>query len=205
MGENKLSFINKVKNELKQYFKTSKKYLIVAFIVAVIIVILGYVFAADLSVFFDSAAQMGGESETVFSIFTNNFAIALGMIFGGALLSIPSLFFFGSSSFLFVGYCMMLYGPVMFWIIVAPHGIFEISSFVIALAGALMLTHVEVRIIKAALNKEKSVKDELNNSHDLIKAVGMTVIICFILLAIAAFIETYITGYYAIVILSLMS
>ncbi len=76
---------------------------------------------------------------------------------------------------------------------IIPHGIFEIPSSVFALSGALMITSFELKIIKGVLSSKTTVKEEIENSIYLIKDAIISVGIVFLLLIIAAFIETFIT------------
>lgn len=125
-------------------------------------------------------------------LFFYNFSIDFSCIIGGLFLSIPSLII------TFVNACQIgvLFAEVNFVLIlfgVIPHGIFEIPSSVFAFSGALMLTSFELKMLKGILSSKTSVEEELNNSIYLVKDAIISVAIVFVLLTIAAFIETFIT------------
>ena len=125
-------------------------------------------------------------------LFQYNFSIDFGCIIGGLFLSIPSLII------TFINACQIgvLFSEVNFIIIlfgVIPHGIFEIPSSVFAFSGALMLTSFELKIVKGILSSKTTVNEELNNSIYLVKDAIISSGIVFVLLTIAAFIETFIT------------
>jgi uncharacterized membrane protein SpoIIM required for sporulation len=125
-------------------------------------------------------------------LFIYNFSIDFTCILGGLFLSIPSI------SITFINACQIgvLFSEVNFIIIllgVIPHGIFEIPSSVFAFSGALMLTSFELKILKGILSNKTTVKEQFNNSAYLVKDAIISAEIVFVLLLIAAFIETFIT------------
>lgn len=130
--------------------------------------------------------------EGFIDLFFYNFSIDFECIIGGLFLSIPSLII------TFVNACQIgvLFNEVNIIIIllgVLPHGIFEIPSSIFAFSGALMLTSFELNILNGILSSKTTVKEELNNSIYLVKDAIISVGIVFVLLIIAAFIETFIT------------
>lgn len=130
--------------------------------------------------------------EGFIKIFLYNFSIDFGCILGGLVFSIPSLIV----TFVNASQIGVIFSEVNFIIIllgIIPHGIFEIPSSVFALSGALMITSFELKIIKGILSSKTTVKEEIENSIYLIKDAIISVGIVFLLLIIAAFIETFIT------------
>lgn len=126
------------------------------------------------------------------NLFWHNFSIDFGCILGGLLLSIPSLI----TTFINVGQIGALFSQVNFIIIlfgVVPHGIFEFPSSFFALAGAFMLTSFEFKMVNGILNSSTTVKEEINKSIYLVKDAIISAEIVFILLVIAAFLETFVT------------
>lgn len=134
------------------------------------------------------------------NLFIHNFSIDFSVIICGIFLSIPSLFitFVNSvlvgSIFSTVEILVVLFG-------VLPHGIFEIPSSVISLAGAFMLTKIELNLFTAAMSKEKSVSDVSDECKYLFKDVIFSIILVFTFLFLAALIETFITPMLLMVIL----
>lgn len=130
--------------------------------------------------------------EGFINLFLYNFSIDFGCILGGLVFSIPSLII----TFVNASQIGVIFSEVNFIIIllgIIPHGIFEIPSSVFALSGALMITSFELKIIKGVLSSKTTVKEEIENSIYLIKDAIISVGIVFLLLIIAAFIETFIT------------
>ncbi len=126
------------------------------------------------------------------NLFLYNFSIDFGCILGGLLLSIPSMII----TFINAGQIGALFSQVDFIIIlfgVLPHGIFEIPSSLFALAGALMLTSFELKMIKGILGGKTSAIEEIDRSIYLVKDAVISVEIVFALLVTAAFIETFVT------------
>lgn len=126
------------------------------------------------------------------NLFWHNFSIDFGCILEGLLLSIPSLIV----TFLNAGQIGALLSQVDFIIIlfgVAPHGIFEFPSSFFALAGAFMLTLFEFNLVNGILSSSTTVKEEINRSAYLVKDAIISAEIVFVLLIIAAFIETFVT------------
>lgn len=125
-------------------------------------------------------------------LFLYNFSIDFGCILGGLVFSLPSLII----TFVNASQIGVIFSELNFIIIllgIIPHGIFEIPSSVFALSGALMITSFELKIIKGVLSSKTTVKEEIENSIYLIKDSIISVGIVFLLLIIAAFIETFIT------------
>ncbi len=125
-------------------------------------------------------------------LFLYNFSIDFGCILGGLVFSLPSLII----TFVNASQIGVIFSELNFIIIllgIIPHGIFEIPSSVFALSGALMITSFELKIIKGVLSSKTTVKEEIENSIYLIKDAIISVGIVFLLLIIAAFIETFIT------------
>lgn len=130
--------------------------------------------------------------EGFIDLFLYNFSIDFGCIVGGLFLSIPSLIItFVNACQIGVLFCDVDFLLILFGVI--PHGIFEIPSSIFAFSGALMLTSFELKILNGILSSKTSVEEELNNSIYLVKDAIISVGIVFVLLIIAAFIETFIT------------
>ena len=125
-------------------------------------------------------------------LFVHNFSIDISCILGGFLLSIPTLIFTFVNEVMFGA----LFGQTPLVIIlfgVMPHGIFEIPSSLFALAGGLMITRMELKLVKGLLIPETTIRYEFEESIPLVKDALLSAGIVFILLSIAAFIETFIT------------
>jgi len=120
-------------------------------------------------------------------IFINNAVKALGIIFLGILLGLPTLLFIGLNGFILGGLGSALESVNGWRYVIAsfvPHGVIEIP--VILLAAALGLT-VGMESLKWLVRRESRVKLQLSN--------GLKVYVRWILpgLAVAAIIEVLVT------------
>jgi len=120
-------------------------------------------------------------------IFINNAVKALGIIFLGILLGLPTLLFIGLNGFILGGLGSALESVNGWRYVIAsfvPHGVIEIP--VILLAAALGLT-VGMESLKWLVRRESRVKLQLSN--------GLRVYVRWILpgLAVAAIIEVLVT------------
>jgi stage II sporulation protein M len=120
-------------------------------------------------------------------IFINNAIKAVGLIFLGILLGLPSLLFVAVNGFILGGLGSALESVKGWEYVVAsfvPHGVIEIP--VILLATALGLT-VGMESLKWLVRKESTVKLQLSN--------GLKVYVRWILpgLAVAAIVEAFVT------------
>ena len=133
---------------------------------------------------------------TTFSIFTHNLYSVFLTFAGGVvgIITVAILFFNGFIYGSFVGYFAFdqhiggvnsplgILTPWIFVIYTLPHGIFEISGFIIAGAGGLKITSIIYKLI---------VKDTLVSDHYLeLKDALILLAIAVILIFIAAIIET---------------
>jgi len=124
-------------------------------------------------------------------LFIHNFIYDVYVIIGGLLFFIPTL----QLTFINATNMITLFvkgEPLLLLAGVVPHGIFEIPSAFFATAGGLMLFLTEINVIKAIITRN-SVKKAMSDSQTLIKDAMLSIVIVFVLLLIAAFIEAYIT------------
>lgn len=197
---------------IKSYISRNANYFIISIIIFLISALLGFYFNNYfnniLPDHFRMATSIIDEINVDFrDIFIHNIFIDLSVVFNGFLFSIDSIITTVLNGVL-LGYAFSRVNTILFVVGITPHGIFEIPSSIFALAGALMLTHFTINMAKAALSKNNTMKDEYhNNSCYLLEAYIVTFIICFILLAVAAFIEGNITeplGYLGLFMLGIL-
>jgi uncharacterized membrane protein SpoIIM required for sporulation len=74
-----------------------------------------------------------------------------------------------------------------------PHGIFEIPQLILTVVCSMLVTKLEINLIKGVLQKDKTFKGELRNSSTIIKDIILSITIIVVCLIIAAVIEGYIT------------
>jgi stage II sporulation protein M len=135
-----------------------------------------------------SFAPTGGISIVLFLIlFANNAVKALGLIFLGILLGVPSVFFIGLNGFIVGGFASVLESANGWRYVAAslvPHGVIEIP--VILLAAALGLT-LGMESLKWLLRRESRVKSQIADSLKIYLRLFLPG------LAVAAVIEVFVT------------
>lgn len=191
------------------YCRLIKPYFILSLIIFIVSILSGYFFADSLnSIFVDVIKKMvestAVEGITFKGIFFNNVEVNIIMMLWGFLFSIVStgIMIFNS---LLIGYLASVIPLHVFLAYVLPHGILELSALILSLATSFMVTHIVIRCIRGILAKNHTFKAELITSKNLIVAVGVSVILCVVLLFFAGIIETYVTSALADFILSLFS
>lgn len=192
------------KDYLKGYFNRNKKIFLVSIILFIVLGSIGTLTNSDtmglenpknLAESVQSNDDSGSYEDMSFIgflvLFVHNFINDFTCILGGLFFFIPSLHltFINATNiitlFTKVDAILLLFGVI-------PHGIFEIPSSIFAMAGGLMLFLTEINVIKALISRN-SVKEAIDNSNELIKDALISTAIVFVLLLIAAFVETFIT------------
>ncbi|EMA33198.1 stage II sporulation protein M [Halobiforma nitratireducens] len=120
--------------------------------------------------------------------FGNNWMVALTTAVGGLALAVPAIV-----SLLFNGIFIGVYGrlevePMEFLAFVVPHGLFEIPAILIASALGIRLGVVFWRVVRGRTGRV-AFADRLEQAFWVLIGVG-------VLLAIAAFIEGFVSPYY---------
>lgn len=186
------------KEYVKGYFHRNKKIFIVSILIFLILGSIGTILNMDtMNIEHKSVAEAmnSNTNNDAFGdfvrLFVHNFIYDVSVIIGGLLLFIPTL----QLTFINATNMITLFvkgNPLMLLVGVIPHGIFEIPSSIFGTAGGLMLFLTEINVIKAIISRNK-ISDAINESETLIKDAILTIIIVFVLLLIAAFIEAFIT------------
>lgn len=189
------------KTNLKGFFKRNKYYFIIALIIFFVALIAGAIYAYNLvgcetGMLTQAAIEASSHgnlsnslSITWYELFIFNFSSDLIVLVGGFAVSIASIFYVALNGFS-IG-TMFGIDPLFAAVTVIPHGIFEFSSSIFALVGAFIITKFEIDVIRALVSKEKSVKDLVNNSGYVLKDLVLVLIFMFVLLLIAAIVESY--------------
>lgn len=193
--------------ELEGFFKglysRNKKFLIASAVLYLLSVFIGVIIAYFLPATTNSLLATLAKTDrdfvrkngiTTFSIFTHNLQSVLLTFLGGivGIITAGILFFNGFIYGSFFGYfafnqhlggvvSSLIVSPWIFIIYTLPHGIFEISGFIIAGAGGFRLTFT---IYKLIMN-DKPVSDHYSEFKDAI----FLLVIAIILTSIAAIIE----------------
>lgn len=182
----------------KEFFNQNKKLLLIAFII-----VFGSLIVGSLIGYFEAGDSYGQMSQMIefanennipspinntatgtsgLEYFIHNFSIDIMTMLGGFLLSIFSVINVLQSSFIagqFIGQDF-IFGLVA----TLPHGIIEYLATVFALTIAFIITRAEIRLIRT-----RSLEGWKTDLKDII----ILLILDIIFLAIAGFIEAYVT------------
>ena len=187
---------------MKGYFHRNKKIFIVSILLFFIIGSIGTILDAN-TMNIDSKNITGNVSsnndalfkdsnfEGFIVLFIHNFINDFTAVIGGLLFFIPTLIITSINATNMITVFVKL-PPLIILLGIIPHGIFENPSSIFAIAGGIMLFKTEINVIKALIKRE-SVKQAFNDSEALVKDAILTVVIIFVLLLLAALIETFIT------------
>ena len=193
-----------IKNEIKEAFSENKTAIFAAIAILFISLILGYILEPSLHSFLDPVVDdltqkvKSGVIKVTFSdIFLNNIRIVFAMFILGLLFCFSAVIL--SFNGFFVGYYVattdnML--KVLLYII--PHGIFEFSSCILACASGFVLFHFMSKFLMTLMKQENnSISDKINNSFDesfdKLKQALILLAVASVLMAIAGFVEAYLT------------
>ena len=130
--------------------------------------------------------------EMMIQIFLNNLKVASIIIVSGLLFSIFSLMILFSNGII-IGFMFSIVPAPLMLLYIVPHGIFEIPQLLISIVCAILVTRLEINLIKGVLQRDKTFKGELQNSSQIIMDIILSVSLIIVLLLIAAFVEAYIT------------
>ena len=191
-------------NVVKSAFTENKLAIISAVAIFFISIILGYLLEPYLHGFLNPVVedmaeklQKGVIQLTFQSIFFNNIKIVFSMFIYGMLLCFSALIL--AFNGFFVGYYVATTDDLFkTFLLIMPHGIFEFSSCIVACASGFVLFNFLYRFFKALFKTDTdSVKEMLsisfNESSEKLKQAIILLVIASILMAIAGFIEVYLT------------
>lgn len=203
-------------DEIKLAFSENKLAIYVAIAVFFISMILGYIFEPNLYGYFNPVVeeltqkvQSGVVKLTFTDIFFNNIKIVFSMFLYGLVFcfSIAILAFNG----FFTGYYLASTDNLLYTLLlIIPHGIFEFSSCILACASGLVLFQFLYGFLKSIWRQEsQSAKlillNSFNENSTRLKQAIIILIIASVLMAIAGFVETYLTIPIAKAIISVLS
>ena len=203
-------------DEIKLAFNENKLAIYVAIAVFFISMILGYIFEPNLYSYFNPVVeeltqkvQSGVVKLTFTDIFFNNIKIVFSMFLYGLVFcfSIAILAFNG----FFTGYYLASTDNLLYTLLlIIPHGIFEFSSCILACASGLVLFQFLYGFLKSIWRQEsQSAKlillNSFNENSTRLKQAIIILIIASVLMAIAGFVETYLTIPIAKAIISVLS
>lgn len=203
-------------DEIKSAFIENKLAIYVAIAVFFISMILGYVFEPNLYSYFNPVVedltqkvQSGTVKLTFADIFFNNIKIVFQMFIYGVVFCV-SILLLAFNGF-FTGYYVAISGNLFYTLLlIIPHAIFEFSSCILACASGLVLFRFMHGFLKSIWHQdEKSAKlillDSFNENSTRLKQAVIIFIVASVLMAIAGFVETYLTIPIAKAIISVLS
>ena len=191
-------------NEVKLAFVENKRAILAAAAIFLVSMILGYVLEPYTHSFFNPIVEeltqkvkTGVIKITFWSIFSNNIRIVFSMfIYGMAFCFSAVILAFNA---FFAAYYVATKSDLTYTLLlIVPHGIFEFSSCIIACASGFVLFNFVMNFLKGIYRQENGpVKSILHTSysqnHVKLKQAIILLIVASILMAIAGFVETYLT------------
>ena len=191
-------------DEIKSAFSENKIAIISSIAILFISLILGYLLQPHLYDYLNPVVddltekvQTGVITLTFQSIFFNNIQIVFSMFVYGLIFCFSALIL-GFNGF-FTGYYLAtsdnIVSPLL---LIIHHGIFEFSSCILACASGFVLFNFLAKFILTLLKqKDSSIKESLSVSYDAsypkLKQAFIIFIIASVLMAIAGFVEAYLT------------
>ena len=191
-------------DEVKSAFRENKLAIYVAIAILFVSLVLGYFLEPYLYSYFNPVVddltqkvQQGTIKLTFQSIFLNNIRIVLAMFIFGVTCFFSGVML-GFNGF-FAGYYVATTDDLLVTaLLIIPHGIFEFSSCILACASGFVLFNFLFKFLKTLHGQDDGpVKELLSNSFDesadKLKQAIILLVIASILMAIAGFVETYLT------------
>lgn len=190
--------------EVKSAFRENKLAVYASIAILFISLLLGYFLEPYLYNYFNPVVedlthqvQQGTIKLTFQSIFLNNIRIVIAMFLFGVTCFISAVIL-GFNGF-FAGYYVATTDDLFqSLLLIVPHGIFEFSSCILACASGFVLFNFVFKFLKTLYGQDNgSVKELLRISFDesvvKLKQAIILFVIASILMAIAGFVETYLT------------
>ncbi|WP_407409049.1 stage II sporulation protein M [Methanobrevibacter sp.] len=202
--------------EIKLAFSENRLAILLSVAILFISLILGYVLEPNLYAYLNplvedltQKVQAGVIRLTFADIFFNNIRIVFQMFLYGMAFCFSAVIL--AFNGFFVGYYVAASDNLLYTVLlIVPHGIFEFSSCILACSSGLVLFNFIYRFLRALWSeKDSSVKLSLSNSFnassDKLKQAVILFVIASILMAIAGFVEVYLTLPIAKSIISLLA
>ena len=199
--------------EVKSAFRENKLAVYASVAILFISLLLGYFLEPYLYSYFNPVVedlthqvQQGTIKLTFQSIFLNNIRIVIAMFLFGVTCFISAVIL-GFNGF-FAGYYVATTDDLFqSLLLIVPHGIFEFSSCILACASGFVLFNFVFKFLKTLYGQDNGpVKELLRISFDesvvKLKQAIILFVIASILMAIAGFVEVYMTIHIAEFILN---
>lgn len=190
--------------EIKWAFSENKKAIAAATFILFVSLVLGYLLEPYLYSIFNPVVddlnqkvETGVITLTFQSIFFNNIRIVFTMFIFGMILCFSAVIL--AFNGFFTGYYIATTDDMLkTMLLIIPHGIFEFSSCILACASGFVMFHFLFKFLKALMNVETdSIKEMLvfsfNMSQDKLKQALILLAVASVLMAVAGFVEAYLT------------
>lgn len=211
-------YLNVAKKEVKAAFSNNKKLLLLATLIFVIPLLIGYFYPDQIAAYvqpiadnFEKNIADGTVELTTNSLFVNNVTVAfilyalgaLGGLFGAIILA---------NNALFMGFTGTKFNLLAYLALVVPHGIFEIPAIIIATTGGFVLLSFVLHFLWGLKSPDYSYLDvfdpyfsdvkitigqrfvaSFKKNQNKLKESFVLLCISVVFLIIAAFIEANIT------------
>lgn len=185
--------------EIKIAFLENKSAIYISFFILIFSLILGYFLEPYLYSYFhpvvDDLSQKvhtGTIKLTFADIFLNNIKIVFQMFFYGMFFCLSAVLLAYNGFFL--GYYVAISDNlVRVLVMLIPHGIFELTSCVLACSSGLVLFKFLFRFFKSYLKEDLTLKDSFYKNSDKLTQAIIIFAVSAVLMIIAGFIEVYLT------------
>lgn len=191
-------------DEVKRAFSQNKMAIVAAVAILFISLILGYIFEPYLHTYLNPVVddltqkvQSGVIKLTFADIFSNNLKIIFQMFIYGIAFCFSAIIL--AFNGFFVGYYVASSNDLAYTLLlIIPHGIFEFSSCILACASGFVMFNFIIKFLKSLWNLEEDSAVEIlrrsfDLSHDKLKQAIIIFISAVVLMAIAGFVEVYLT------------
>lgn len=185
--------------EVKSAFLENKLAIYLSLFILIFSLVSGYLFESYFSSYLQPAVddltqkvETGVIELTFGDIFLNNISIIFQMFIYGVFLCL-SVFLLAYNGF-FVGYYVAIQDDFFRVVLMlVPHGIFELTSCVLACSSGLVLFNFLFDFFKSYLIADLSLIDSFNENFSKLKQAFVIFFISVILMIIAGFVEVYLT------------
>ncbi|MEE1157745.1 MAG: stage II sporulation protein M [Methanobrevibacter sp.] len=186
-------------NEVKLAFLENKSAIYISLFILIFSLILGYLLEPYLYSYFNPVVddlsqkvETGVVKLTFQDIFLNNILIIFQMFIYGLLFCL-SIFLLAYNGF-FIGYYVAIQNNLFRVLaMLIPHGIFELTSCLLACSSGLVLFNFLFKFFKTYLKEDMTLKKSFSINRYKLKQAIIIFIISVVLMIIAGFVEVYLT------------
>ena len=186
-------------NEVKLAFLENKSAIYISLFILIFSLILGYLLEPYLYSYFNPVVddlsqkvETGVVKLTFQDIFLNNILILFQMFIYGLLFCL-SIFLLAYNGF-FIGYYVAIQDNLFRVLaMLIPHGIFELTSCLLACSSGLVLFNFLFKFFKTYLKEDMTLKKSFSINRYKLKQAIIIFIISVVLMIIAGFVEVYLT------------